>query len=82
MFKITVAPTDIPDEFDVQVAGVTVSRIMSLRPLKELQLDYQLPAVWLRYYNTELPDDHMQVRDTDLEIIQAIKVLATGMAML
>lgn len=78
-FRITAIPDSEPNTYRLYVADIPVGKIISTRPLEEIQLDYQLPAVLLRYHNTILPDEHLRVRDADFEIVSAISFLTAGM---
>ena len=75
MFKISVKSTPTPDIYDVYVADIRVSKVMSYKTRERLEEEYQLPEVWKRYWlqNEELTD-------TDLEITSAIGHLIAGLS--
>ncbi len=74
MFRISAKATPEPNIFDIYVADVRVSKVISQLPRHEVEEIYQPRNIWKRYY-----EQNESLSDTDLEITSAIGHLLSGM---
>lgn len=75
MFRVAAKLTPIPNEYDIYVADIKVSKVLSKETREEIEARYQLPEIWLRYYY----NDENFVDDTDIEITYTLSNLINSL---